>query len=165
MASADHHRKASHAAPRVQSQHPVRDHDTQLLCARPNAAGDWYGAQDHAAGPGLAGGSTPGPATPTAGGSQLATRVPQAPGRSQRKLRRPKPRSSHPTRMHSGAQRPPRHTELVCGGGLCAGFQGDHSDAVTVATVATVHCPSALPRKAAGCGRGDVGQENWESWI
>lgn len=39
-ASADQHRKASHATPCVQSQHPGRDHDVQLLCARPNAAGD-----------------------------------------------------------------------------------------------------------------------------
>lgn len=38
--------------------------------------------------------------------------------------------------------------------GLYAGFQGDDSDAVTVETVATMHCPSPLDRKAAGCGGG-----------
>lgn len=38
--------------------------------------------------------------------------------------------------------------------GFYAGFQGDDSDAVTVETVATMHCPSPLDRKAAGCGGG-----------
>lgn len=37
--------------------------------------------------------------------------------------------------------------------GLYAGFQGDDSDAVTIATVATIYCPSPLDRKArGGCG-------------
>lgn len=56
--------------------------------------------------------------------------------------------------IHSREQRPSKlHRAGLEMEGLYAGFQGDDSDAVTIATVATIYCPSPLDRKArGGCG-------------
>lgn len=164
-ASVDRHRKASPATPRVQSQHPVRDHDVQLLRARPDAAGDLARGPRPCLWPRAGWGKHSGSRHPHLWWKPTRYQSATSTGQEPKEAAAAGAQERGPMRTHSRAQRPPSHTELVCDGGLCAGFQGDRADAVTIAMVATVHCPSALHRKAAGCGRGAVGQEHWESWI
>lgn len=93
------------------------------------------------------------PPAPTSVWIQLYT--PSATGiRGRRKLQWPRPgRACSPMLLHSREQRPSKlHWAGLKMQGLYAGFQGDDSDAVTIETVATIHCPSPLDRKEEGVG-------------